>query len=82
VANSGQLPGIRINVVLVLLVASDLMVPAGMTGWADDAGVVAAVGQDEGDVGVREPLDLVNGTPGSDVVPDRADRKDRDSNVA
>ncbi len=42
--NGNSLPGIRVNVILVLLVGGDLMVPAGVTWLADNSGVVAAVG--------------------------------------
>ena len=37
-------PGIRTDVVVVLGVRGDLVLPVRTTGWIDDSGIVAAIG--------------------------------------
>ncbi len=82
VVGRAPLPGIGINVVFLLLVRCDLMVAAGMARRAHDAGVMAAVRQHEGHVGVGQQVDLVDRAPGRDVVGKRAHREDRHAYIA
>ena len=55
--------------------------PMPMTRLADDAGVVAAARQHEGDVGVGEVVDLVDRAPRRDVVALGADGEDRHADI-
>jgi hypothetical protein len=62
-------------------VRSDLVETVGMPWRADDTGVVAAIGQHEGHLGVCQRLNLVNRTPGRNMVSQRADSEDGHSDV-
>ena len=60
VAGGVLLPGMGVNVLFVLLVSGDLVMAVRVARRIHDAGVVAAVGQHEGYVGVGQHLNLVN----------------------
>ena len=61
-----SLPGIGIDIGLALLVGCDLMMAVGMARRIHNAGIVAAIGKHESDVGVSQDLDFVNGSPRRD----------------
>ena len=52
-----------------------------MAGLGDDAGVVAAAGEEIGDLGVGEQMNLMGRPPRRDVIPLRADSENGDANV-
>src|SRR5208283_6024733 len=79
--DGGRLPAIRIDVGVFLLVGGGLKMPARMTRWAHDAGVVAAVRQHESNVCIGQHLDFINGAPRRDMIGDRAHRENGRMNV-
>jgi hypothetical protein len=52
-----------------------------MAGLGDDARIVAAAGEHEGDLCVGQKMDLVHRAPGRYVIALGADREDRDPDV-
>lgn len=80
--NCSFLPRIRIDVRFAFLVGGNLVVPIRAAGRIDHAGIVSAVGQHEGDIGVRQHLNFVNRPPWRDVIGAGADGKYGDMNVA
>ena len=53
----------------------DLIVTARMAWLADNFGVVPTCGQDKGDLGWHQVVQLVNRTPGCDVIRNRTHAK-------
>src|SRR5581483_10505753 len=52
------------------MLGHDLVGMACFTRRRDDAGIVTAADQEEGHVGIDLVMDLVDGLPGRDVIPD------------
>ncbi|MCO1337224.1 hypothetical protein MO867_23165, partial [Microbulbifer sp. OS29] len=52
-----------------------------VTRLTDNARIIAATGQQEGHIGVGKQVDFVYRTPGRDMVPLRADRKDGHADI-
>ena len=74
-------PRVGIDINVFFLVGRNLMIAARISGRIDNPGIVAAVREDEGDIGVRQHLDLVYGPPRRNVIGDGADGKDGSMNV-
>ena len=76
------LPGVGIDIGVEVVVHRDLVMTTWVSRRTDDAGIVPTIGEHEGDVGVGQRLDLVDGLPGRNVIGQRADRKERDADVS
>ena len=74
------LPAIGVNIVLALLMRGDLVKPFRIARRVHDPDIVAAIGENESHIGIRKSLDLINGSPGCDMVRQGADGKDGDAN--
>jgi hypothetical protein len=74
---AGFQPLVRAEDLIAVAVMRDAVVTAIVTGLADDAGIVPAIGQGEGDIRVGQLVDLVDRPPRRDVVVLGADGEDR-----
>src|SRR6516164_1790095 len=74
-------PRLGIDVGVLRASRRDLVSAPGMTRLADDAGIVAATGQYEGDVVGCDEMDLVDRAPRSDVIGNGADGETRNADT-
>lgn len=75
-------PLVRLNPWAMGQPCADLVASVGMTGFRDDACVVAAAGEHKRDLGMAQVVQFVHGTPGRDVVALRANQEYRLVDIA
>jgi hypothetical protein len=67
-ARRARTPRRGVHIAVADLARGDVVVPAGVAGLRNDAGVVTAIREHEGELGVGEKVNLVDRLPGRDVI--------------